>query len=141
MGRLPQRGGGTQPVLAGSSPLHQGWHMPGYWLLILAKGNEVAAPELIKEGGRPAGGSWQAEWLQLPSVQHIAHVPVQGGGDRWEVGEQELSLSKASCLEGNSVTLPLPALVSSAHGASVPTVGTSQVLPGGSGPRAPARSS
>ena len=112
MGRLPQRGGGAQPVLAGSSPLHQGWHMPGYWLLILAKGNEVAAPELIKEGGRPAGGNWQAERLQLPSVQHIAHVPVQGGGDWWEVGEQELSLSKASCLEGNSLTLPLPALVS-----------------------------
>ena len=51
MGRLPQQGGGAQPVPAGSSPLHQGWHMPGYWLLILAKGNEVAAPELIKEGG------------------------------------------------------------------------------------------
>lgn len=68
-------------MLAGSSPLHQGWHMPGYWLLILAKGNEVAAPKLIKEGGRPAGGSWQAEWLQLPSVQHTAHVPVQGRGE------------------------------------------------------------
>lgn len=61
--------------------------MPGYRLLILAKGNEVAAPELIKEVGRPAAGSWRAEWLQLPSVQHAAHVPGPGGGGgRWGNG-------------------------------------------------------
>lgn len=62
------------------------------------------------------------------------------GGERWEVGEREF-LSKASCLEGNSLTLPLPALVNSADRASVPIAGTFQVLPGGRRPRPPARSS
>ena len=63
------------------------------------------------------------------------------GGEQWEVGEWEFSLSKASCLEGSSLTLPLPALVNSADRASVPIAGTPQVLPGGRGPRPPARSS
>ena len=95
-------------MLAGSSPLHQGWHMPGYWLLILAKGNEVAAPELIKEGGRPAGGNWQAERLQLPSVQHIAHVPVQGEGGLVGGGGAG-TLPEQSQLFGGQFTHPPPA--------------------------------
>lgn len=53
-------------------------------LLLLASRNQVAAAELIKEGGRQAGGSWQAEWLWVPSVQCSAHVPGPGGG--WEMG-------------------------------------------------------
>lgn len=93
-------------MLAGSSPLHQGWHMPGILAPDLGKGNEVAAPKLIKEGGGGRGWGWQAERLQLPSVQHTAHVPVQGRGKWWESGGEILRLSTASCLEGNSLTLP-----------------------------------
>lgn len=64
LGRV--QGGGSREGrcrlgLPASPPLHGAWHMPGCQLLILAKGDKVAAAELIKEGGRQVGGSWQAE--------------------------------------------------------------------------------
>lgn len=68
---------------AASSPLRQGWHVPGHWLLILAKGNEVAAPELNEKGG------WAGWWELASGVAAVAKCPAHPRARSW-VGGREL---------------------------------------------------
>lgn len=85
-------------------------------LLILAKGNKVAAAELIKEGGRQAGELASREVL-CAKCPTQCHVP--GPGEVVGDGEMVLCLEQSQ-LFGGQFTPPQPVLASSTDGGVCP---------------------